>query len=198
MAEPSAPDVTQLLLAWRAGDECALERLIPIVYHHLRRLAHCRMRAEDQGQTLQTTALVNETYLHLVDARQVVWRDRAHFYALCAQIMRRILVDAARAKGSRKRGGKHLIVPLENWLAAAPGRGRDLLALDDALKELAAVEPRESQVVELRYFGGLSVEETAEVLKVSPRTVARDWNMARLRLLRELRRGSASEMGQRP
>jgi len=190
MPEPSGGDVTRLLLAWRAGDDSALELLIPLVYDHLRRLAHCRLRGENPGHTLQTTALVNETYLHLVDARQVAWQDRAHFYALCAQVMRRILVDAARAKGTRKRGGDHLAVPLEDWLAAAPGRNRDLLALDDALSELARTEPRESQVVELRYFGGLNVEETAEVLKVSPRTVARDWNMARLRLLRALRRGS--------
>lgn len=190
MPEPPAADITRLLGAWRAGDEGALDQLVPLVYGELRRLAHARVRAADPGQTLQTTSLVHEAYLRLVDARQIHWQGRAHFLAVCAQIMRRILVDAARAKATLKRGGNHLPVPLAEWLAAAPGRDRDLVALDDALTELAKEEPRESQVVELRYFGGLSVDETAGVLNVSPRTVARDWNMARLRLMRALRRSS--------
>ncbi len=189
MPESPAADLTRLLLAWRAGDEGALNQLIPQVYDELRRLAHARIRAQDSGGTLQTTALVHEAYLHLVDARRVAWHDRAHFYALCSQAMRRILVDAARARSSLKRGGDAVRIPFEEGLATAPGRDRELIALDDALKELAQTEPRESQVVELRYFGGLSVEETAEVLQVSPRTVARDWNMARLWLLQVLRQG---------
>jgi RNA polymerase sigma factor (TIGR02999 family) len=189
MPGPSAPDVTRLLLAWREGDEGALEQLIPLVYHELRRIAHARIRAEHPGGTLETTALVNEAYLRLVDARQVPWKDRTHFFALCAQAMRRILVDAARTRASVKRGGDTPRVPFVEWQAVSPGRDAELVALDDALTELAQAEPRESQVVELRYFGGLSVEETAEVLGVSARTVARDWTMARLRLLRALTGG---------
>jgi len=193
MPGPSAPDVTRLLLAWREGDEGALEQLIPLVYHELRRLAHARIRAEHPGGTLQTTALVNEAYLRLVDARQVPWRDRTHFFALCAQAMRRILVDAARTRGSLKRGGDTPRMPFDEWQAVSPGRDAELVALDDALNELAEAEPRKSQVVELRYFGGLSVEETAEVLKVSPQTVMREWNMAKLWLLRALRDGPVAE-----
>ena len=193
MPEPSAPDVTRLLLAWREGDEGALGRLVPLVYGELRRLAHARIRAEDPGRTLQTTALVHEAYLRLVDARRVPWKDRTHFFALCAQAMRRILVDAARTRGSLKRGGDSPRVPFQEWLAVSPGRDAELVALDDALTELAKVEPRKSQVVELRYFGGMSVEETAEVLKVSPQTVMRDWNMAKLWLLRALRHSPAPE-----
>jgi RNA polymerase sigma factor (TIGR02999 family) len=193
MPEPSAPDVTRLLLAWRGGDEGALGQLVPLVYQELRRLAHARIRAENPGRTLQTTALVNEAYLRLVDARKVLWKDRTHFFALCAQAMRRILVDAARTRGSLKRGGDAVHVPFDEWQAVSPGRDAELVALDEALTELAEVEPRKSQVVELRYFGGLSVEETAEVLKVSPQTVMRDWNMAKLWLVRALRHGPAQE-----
>ena len=193
MPEPSAPDVTRLLLAWREGDEGALGQLVPLVYGELRRLAHARIRAEDPGRTIQTTVLVNEAYLRLVDARRVPWKDRTHFFALCAQAMRRILVDAARTRGSLKRGGDAPRVQFEEWLAVSPGRDAEFVALDDALSELAKVEPRKSQVVELRYFGGMSVEETAEVLKVSPQTVMRDWNMAKLWLLRALRHGPAPE-----
>jgi RNA polymerase sigma factor (TIGR02999 family) len=193
MPESSAPDVTRLLLAWRGGDDGALARLVPLVYGELRRLAHARIRAEDPGRTLQTTALVHEAYLRLVDARQVHWKDRTHFYALCAQAMRRILVDAARTRGAVKRGGDSPRAPFYEWQAVSPGRDAELVALDEALTELAAVEPRKSQVVELRYFGGLSVEETAEVLKVSPQTVMRDWNMAKLWLLQALRHGAAAE-----
>jgi RNA polymerase sigma factor (TIGR02999 family) len=155
------------------------------------------MRAVSPNQTLQTTALINEAYLRLVDA-DVPWRDRAHFYAVCAQAMRRILVDGARARGSVKRGGGRVHVQLEEWLATTPERDRDLLALDDALADLAAAEPRKSRVVELRYFGGLSVEETAEVLKVSPQTVMRDWNAAKLWLLRALDRRTGQEAKEGP
>ena len=193
MPEPSAPDVTRLLLAWREGDEGALGQLVPLVYGELRRLAHARIRAEDPGRTIQTTVLVNEAYRRLVDARRGPWKHRTPFFALCAQAMRRILVDAARTRGSLKRGGDAPRVQFEEWLAVSPGRDAEFVALDDALSELAKVEPRKSQVVELRYFGGMSVEETAEVLKVSPQTVMRDWNMAKLWLLRALRHGPAPE-----
>lgn len=187
MSLPSSVDVTQLLHAWRAGDDGALERLAPLVYGELRRLAHARMRAEHVGRTLQTTALVHETYLHLVDARQVSWQSRTHFFALCAQAMRRILVDAARTRRAVKRGGIDERVPLLDQIGAIPLPDINLLALDEALTQLAEAAPRQAQVVELRYFGGLSVEETAEVLQVSRQTVMRDWNVAKLRLVRALR-----------
>ncbi len=187
MPAQSAPDVTQLLLAWREGDNRALERLAPLVYGELRKLAHARMRAEDPGASLDTTALVHEAYLRLVDARRVSWQSRSHFYALCARAMRRILVDAARRRRSLKRGGTILVVPLEKSLPVSSERDSDLLALDEALADLSNEDPRQGQVVELRYFGGLSVDETARVLNVSAHTVVRDWNMAKLWLLRALR-----------
>jgi RNA polymerase sigma-70 factor, ECF subfamily len=190
-----APDVTRLLLAWRDGDDAALERLIPLVYRELRTLAHARMRREHPGLTLQTTALVHEAYLRLVKARQVSWQNRSHFFALCAQAMRRIVVDSARARHSLKRGGRARHVPLEEALVASAGRDGDVLALDEALTDLAKADPRKSRVVELRYFGGLSVEETAEVLRVSPQTVMRDWNMARLWLVKALRNREVSDAG---
>jgi RNA polymerase sigma-70 factor (ECF subfamily) len=193
MSPPPAADVTGLLHAWRAGDDGALARLVPAVYHELRRLAHARMRAQEPGHTLQTTALVHEAYLRLVDARQVSWQNRTHFYALCAQAMRHILVDAARARGSLKRGGGAARVPFEEALAVSPQPDVDLLALDEALTRLAETDPRKGRVVELRYFGGLSVEETAEVLKVSPQTVMRDWNLAKLWLVRALRHAGAAQ-----
>jgi RNA polymerase sigma factor (TIGR02999 family) len=193
MPDSSAQDLTRLLRAWREGDENALAQLVPLVYEELRRLAHARIRAEDPGRTLQTTALVHEAYLRLVDARQVPWKDRAHFFALCAQAMRRILVDAARTRGARKRGGDTPRVPFYEWQAVSPERDAELVALDDALTDLAKEEPRKGQVVELRFFGGLSVEETAEVLSVSPQTVMRDWNMAKLWLLRALRHSATGE-----
>jgi RNA polymerase sigma-70 factor, ECF subfamily len=192
---PSAPDVTRLLLAWREGDDAALERLIPLVYRELRTLAHARMRREHPGATLQTTALVHEAYLRLVEARQVSWQNRSHFFALCAQAMRRIVVDAARARHSRKRGGRAEHVPLEEALVASAERDGDVLALDEALTALATADPRKSRVVELRYFGGLSVEETAEVLRVSPQTVMRDWKMAKLWLVSALRSREVSDAG---
>jgi len=188
---PSTADVTRLLVAWRGGDDAALARLTPLVYRELHRLAHARMRGQDPGATLQTTALVHEAYLRLVDARQMPWQNRAHFFAVCAQAMRCIVVDAARARGTLKRGGKGVRVEFHESHVMSPERDAIVLALDEALTELAKVEPRKSKVVELRYFGGLSVEETAEVLQVSPQTVMRDWKMAKLLLARALRHGSA-------
>jgi len=193
VSTPSGSDVTRLLLAWRAGDDGALARLVPLVHAELRRLAHQRMRGERPDHTLQTTALVNEAYLRLVGAQDVPWQNRAHFLAVCAHAMRRILVDAGRARHSAKRGGEAVHLHLEEWLAPTSERAPDVVALDDALTELAAKAPRQSRVVELRYFGGLSVEETAEVLGLSRQTVIRDWNAAKLWLLRALDRTAATE-----
>jgi RNA polymerase sigma-70 factor, ECF subfamily len=195
VAAPCAPDVTGLLLAWRDGDNAALERLIPLVYRELRTLAHARMRREHPGLTLQTTALVHEAYVRLVEARHVSWQNRSHFYALCAQAMRRIVVDAARTRHSLKRGGRAEHVPLDEARVASPARDDDVLALDEALTDLAKADSRKSRVVELRYFGGLSVEETAEVLRVSPQTVMREWKMARLWLVKALRHREVSDAG---
>ena len=187
MSLPPAPEITRLLQAWRAGDDGALDQLTPLVYGELHRLAHARMRHAEPGHTLQTTALANEAFVRLVDARRVDWQDRAHFFALCARAMRHILVDAARARGSLKRGGGAAVVPFDEQLAVTPGSDPDLLALDEALAQLSAADPRQGRVVELRYFGGLSVEETAAVLGVSPQTVMRDWKLAKLWLARALR-----------
>lgn len=181
-------EVTQLLLAWNQGDKLALDKLVPLVHAELRRLAHQHMARERRHNTLQTSALVNEVYLRLVDSSKVRWQNRAHFFAVSAQLMRRVLVDFARSRGYAKRGGKMVQVPLDEALIISRERGADLVALDDALNDLAAVDPRKSQVVEMRFFGGLSVEETAEVLKVSPDTVMRDWKLAKVWLLRQLSR----------
>lgn len=178
--------VTRLLLAWNQGDEAALEQLIPLVHGELRRLARRYMRRERPGHTLQASALVNEVYLRLVDGGDVRWHDRAHFFAMAARLMRRILVDHARARRSQKRGGGTAEVSLDEALAVSHEPGHDLVALDDALTALATVDGRRSRVVELRFFGGLSVDETAEVLKVSPDTIGRDWRLAKAWLLREL------------
>ena len=186
MSLPSPHEVTQLLLAWGQGDKSALDRLIPLVQSELRRLARHYMRRETPGHVLQTTALVNEAYLRLVDQRKVKWQNRAHFFGVSAQLMRRILVDFARARNNLKRGGKARQVSLDEALVVSGDRGTDLAALDDALTALAEIDPRQSKVVELRFFGGLSVQETAEVLEVSPDTVMRDWKVAKLWLLREL------------
>jgi RNA polymerase sigma factor (TIGR02999 family) len=175
-----------LLLAWGQGDEAALERLMPLVYDELRKVAARHLRRQRPDHTLQTTALVNEAYLRLIDSSQVQWQNRAHFFAISAQLMRRILVDFARSRQNLKRGGDVERVSLDEALVVAPERGADLLALDDALTQLAALNSRQAQVVELRYFGGLSEEEAAEALKVSLRTVQRDWKLARLWLYREL------------
>ena len=190
MVAPQAPDVTDLLVAWREHDPSALDKLLPIVYSELRRLAHARMRAESPGpHTLQTTALVHEVYLRLVDGNRVSWQNRAHFYAVCARLMRRILVDRARARRSLKRGGAIERTELADWPGPSPVQTDDLLALDEALARLAKADPRRGDVVELRYFGGLSVEETAEALGLSRETVLRDWKVARLWLLRQLEDG---------
>ena len=185
MTPPTREDVTQLLRAWSDGDQEALEKLMPLVYDELRRLARHYMRRERPGHILQTSALVNEAYLRLIDASQVSWQNRAHFFAISAELMRRILVDFARAQQSQKRGAGVPAVSLDEQLDVSEQR-LDLAALDDALKALAALDPRKSRIVELRFFGGLSAEETAEVLKVSPETVKRDWKLAKVWLLREL------------
>ncbi len=180
--------ITQLLLAWGNGDQRALEELMPLVYDELRKMAARHMRRQNPGHTLQTTALVNEAYLRLIDSSQVRWQNRAHFFAVSAQLMRRILVDFARQRQNLKHGGGARKVSLDEALIVAPERGADLLALDEALNRLAALNARQAQVVELRYFGGLSEEETAEALKVSLRTVQRDWNLARLWLYKSVMR----------
>ncbi len=195
MPSPVAPDVTRLLLAWRNGDGQALDRLVPLVYSELHRLAHRQMRGERPGHALQTTALVNEAYLCLVDSDRVRWQNRAHFFAISAQLMRRILVDAARSRGSLKRGGEAASLALDEAAVVSEERDAALIALDEALSALADLDPRKSRVVELRYFGGLSVEETAEALQVSAETVMRDWKMAKLWLLRELKRDAAGPAG---
>jgi len=178
--------VTRLLQAWGQGDDAALEQIIPIVYRELRKIAHRYMRGQRPDHTLQTTALVNEAYLKLIDSRQVNWQNRAHFFAVSAQLMRRILVDYARSRGYQKRGGGAQPISLDEACTASQERGRNVLALDDALTALAKLDPRKSRVVELRFFGGLSLEETAEVLEVCPDTVLRDWRMAKAWLGREL------------
>jgi RNA polymerase sigma factor (TIGR02999 family) len=176
-----------MLQAWSDGDQAALERLMPLVYAELHRLARRYMRREHAGHTLQTSALVNEAYLHLIDARGVRWQNRTHFFAVSAQIMRRILVDFARARQNLKRGGGARQVSLDEGVAVSADCGADLLALHEALERLSALNARQSQVVELRYFGGLNEEEVAVVLKVSPRTVRHDWSLARAWLYRELK-----------
>lgn len=188
MQAPSTQDITQLLRAWGDGDQGALEKLIPLVYEKLHEAAHRYMSREQPGHTLQTTALVNEVYLRLVNLREVRWQDRAHFYAICARLMRRTLTDFARSRHYLKRGGGAAQVSFDEGLIVSRQPHTDLLALDDALNSLAALDPRKSQVVELRFFGGLSVRETAEVLKISQETVMRDWKLAKAWLLREMSR----------
>lgn len=186
MAISGSQQITHLLLAWGQGDQAALETLMPLVYGELRKVAARHLRGQREGHTLQTTALVNEAYLRLIDASQVQWQNRAHFFAVAAHFMRRILVDFARSRNYQKRGGGAQAVELDEAMIVAPERGADLLALDEALTRLQALNERQAQVVELRYFGGLSEEESAEALKVSVRTVRRDWNFARVWLHREL------------
>lgn len=184
--QPSTPRVTALLQAWSAGDQTALEQLVPLVHAELRRLARRYMRRERVGHTLQTTALVHEAFIRLVDAQAVNWQNRAHFFGISARVMRRVLVDFARERGYRKRGGGTLRVPLDEALLVAEAPDEDLVALDAALDALAQVDARKSRAIELRFFGGLSTEETALVLDVSPDTVKRDWRLAKAWLLRWL------------
>ncbi len=179
--------ITQLLVAWQSGDRRALDALVPVVYDELRRLAHRSMRRERAGHLLQTTALVNEAYLNLVGARGVNWRDRAHFFAICAKLMREILVHHARARDARKRGGGFRQVSLDESALYAPAPGADLLDLDDALTALASLDERKGRVVEMRFFGGLTLDEIGEVLQVSTDTVARDWDFARTWLYHRMR-----------
>jgi RNA polymerase sigma-70 factor, ECF subfamily len=186
-------EITQLLQAWRQGDEHALDKLTPQVYRELHRAARHCMSRERNGHTLQTTALINELYLRLSDLKLIDWQNRAHFFALCARQMRRILTDQARARRSHKRGDGAKAISLDDVLAISPQPTADLIALDDALDQLANVDERKSQVVVLRFFGGLSVEETGEALKVSPDTVARDWRLAKAWLRRELRMKKSDE-----
>lgn len=195
MSATPPPDVTRLLLAWGEGDAAALDRLLPVVYAELRKIARARMRAEaPNALTLQTTALINEAYVRLVDGARVTWQNRSHFYAVCARLMRRILVDRARARGAAKRGGEAPRVAFGEWQGAVPARDEVFLALDEALDRLKKADARMSDVVELRYFGGLSVEESAQALGVSRDTVMRDWATARLWLAYEL--GAAEAAGE--
>ena len=181
---PAPHEITQLLKDWGDGDQTALDKLMPLVYDELHRLAHHHMRREKPGHMLQTSALVNEAYLRLIDASQVDWQNRAHFFGIAAQLMRRILVDHARKLRYQKRGGDAHQVSLDEALVVSEERAADVVALDDALKGLAEIDQRKGQIVELRFFGGLSIEETAEVLKVSPGTVMRDWTLAKAWLRR--------------
>jgi len=186
MATNSTHEVTGLLQAWGRGEQEALQKLVPLVHRDLRQAARRYMGGERPGHVLQTTALVHETYVRLVGVQKVSWQNRAHFLAMCAKLMRRILTDFARSRGYRKRSGKMNRVTFTDALWAAPQSDTDLAALDAALEKLAAVEERKSRVVEMRFFGGLTVQESAEVLKVSQDTVMRDWKMAKVWLLREL------------
>jgi RNA polymerase sigma-70 factor, ECF subfamily len=190
MSRISSRDVTGLLLAWGRGDEEALQKLMPLVYEQLHSAARRYMARERIGHTLQTTALIHETYLRLVDVQQVKWQNRAHFLAMCAQLMRRILIDFARSRGYQKRGGAAPHVNFDEALMVTAEPDFNLVALDDALSRLALVDARKSKVVELRFFGGLGVKETAEVMKISADTVMRDWKLAKVWLFRELRGGA--------
>jgi RNA polymerase sigma factor (TIGR02999 family) len=185
--EPSG-EITNLLRAWSGGDQAALDRLAERVYPELRRMARRYMKNERQASTLQSTALVHEVYLRLVDVRRVEWRERAQFYAMAAQMMRRILVDAARARASKKRGGSAVKVHIDDTAVLSPAPDRSILALDEALTALSRLAPRQARVVELRYFGGLTEEEIVAALAISPRTVRRDWDFAKAWLSRELKR----------
>jgi RNA polymerase sigma factor (TIGR02999 family) len=182
----ASPQVTQLLLAWRQGEQSALDKLIPLVHGELRRIARRYTMGERKGHTLQTSALLNEAYLRLIDTQKVNWQSRVHFFAIAAQLMRRVLVDHARARGYQKRGGGAFKVTLDEAMVGTQEKGAELVALDDALQALTEFDPRKGRVVELRFFGGLSVKETAEVLNVSEDTVLRDWRLAKSWLQREM------------
>lgn len=185
---PTSDQVTRLLLEWGKGDEDALNRLIPLLHRDLLTIARRFMRGEKAGHSLQATALVNEAYMKLLDAQQVNWQNRTHFLAVSAMLMRRILVDHARRKGYQKRGGDGVKVPWDSGIVVSVDKGPNLVALDDALEALAKFDPRKARVVELKFFGGLTVEETAAELKVSPDTVMRDWRLAKVWLSRELKK----------
>ncbi len=195
MTSPAQKDVTQLLLAWSSGDQAALDQLIPLVYAELHRIAKRFMGREQADHTLQTSALINEAYLRLIEVKNAHWQNRAHFYAVSAQIMRHILVDLARARQKLKRGGQAQQVSLDEALTVTQARSTDFVALDDALTTLSRLDPRQSKVVELRFFGGLTEDEIAEVLGVSPRTVRSDWSMAKVWLLRALSKSGSREEG---
>ena len=185
-ATPPSPQVTQLLVAWGKGDELARDQLMSLVYEELHRLAHRYMKRESPGHTLQTSALVNEAFVRLVDFKNVRWQNRAHFFGISAQMMRRILVDYARKRNYAKRGGGAQQISLDEGLTVSQGRSAEVVHVHEALEQLAEFDPRKSQIVELRFFGGLSIEETAEVLGVSPGTVMRDWTLAKAWLRREI------------
>ncbi len=191
MREPSPKPVTELLLAWGHGDQHALQELMPLVYRELRRLAHGRLGHERPDHTLQTTALVHEAYIRLVDQQDASWKNRAQFFAVAAQMMRRILVDYARARQYAKRGGSAQQVELDEAIVVSSDRAPEVVALDEALMRLAELDSRKSRLVELRFFGGMSIEETAEVLGVSPGTVMRDWTLAKAWLQREMTHGGS-------
>jgi RNA polymerase sigma factor (TIGR02999 family) len=188
MGDPPANAVTRLLLAWSGGDAGARDALLPLVYHELRRVARQHLRHERPGHTLQPTALVHEAYMKLVDLRRLRWQGRAHFFAVAARLMRRILVDHARGRAAAKRGGGRRMIALQGLGEASPEPELDVVALDEALARLAALDPRQERIVELRFFAGLDVEETARVLGISPATVKREWRTAKAWLYRELRR----------
>lgn len=182
----SAPNITKILQSWSEGDQNSLEQLIPLVYQELHRLAHRALAKNSQGNSVQTTALVHEAYLRLIDVKQVKWQDRIHFFAVSANLMRNILVDFARQRLSQKRGGELTHVELDEALNFSPEKGNDLVALDEVLTELAKLNERQSKIVELKFFGGLTEDEIAEVLKISPAAIRRDWQVARAWLYREL------------
>lgn len=193
MSEPAAREITQLLKAWGEGDPSALDQLAPLVYAELHRLARGYMRGEREGHLLQTTALINEAWVRLIDWQDAQWQNRAHFFGVAAQMMRRILVDFARERGASKRGGSAQRVVLEEAVLVSAKRSADIIALDEALNTLAEFDARKSRIVEMRFFGGLDVVETAAVLKLSSRTVKREWNLARAWLYQELMQDKVNE-----
>jgi len=186
MQQPDAASITSMLVGWANGEQECLHALVPVVQQELHRIARNLMRKERSGHTLQTTAVVNEAYLRLIQQNEMSWQNRAHFFAVAARLMRQILVDYARQNGAQKRGGARLQVPMEEALLFSPAKSAELVALDEALKKLTVIKPRLTEIVELRYFGGLNVDEAAEVLKVHPNTVIRDWALAKAWLKREL------------
>ena len=193
MTKPAPEEVSQLLQDWSNGDQAALDKVMPVVYQELHRLAHHYMRRERAGHTLQTTALVNEAYLRLADYKKMRWQSRTHFFAVAAQVMRRILVEKARSKKFAKRGGGAQQISLDETAIVSAGRSAEVIAVDEALTDLESWDPRKGRIVELRFFGGLSIEETAEVLKVSPTTVQREWRSAKAWLHRAISEGDRIE-----